>query len=255
MKKKGDEKMKMNRTVHRATEILKLLAQSPEGMTLTEIGSELGLPKASTFDIVQTLRKTHFLREMNKRYAIGFMAYEVGGAYSKGNDLHAVAQPFLAKLADELNMAGSLVTYEKGTLNYVIEHRAIGSIVSPVASSGMDFVHASASGKSLIAFMPEDRQRKALSLLTFKQFTDRTILNALDFMEELEAIRKQGYAVDDREFNELMTCVSTPIFRQDHAVATLTLSGLQLDSQAVSGVAERMMNVARDISNELRSDE
>jgi DNA-binding IclR family transcriptional regulator len=246
--------MKLNRTAYRVTEILRLLADSPEGMTLTEIGAALDLPKASAFDIVQTLRKTHFLRETNKRYAIGFMVYEVGGAYSKGKDLYAAAQPILEDLANQLNMAGSIVTYEKGTLNYVIEHRPIGSIVSPIASSGMDFVHASASGKCLIAFMSEARQRKAFSLLSFKRFTDRTIQNAIDFMEDLEKIRSRGYAVDDREFNELMTCVSTPIFRCKQAVATLTLSGLQLDPQVIPGIAERMMEKAKQISKELEND-
>ncbi|MBG0790050.1 MAG: IclR family transcriptional regulator [Desulfovibrionaceae bacterium] len=246
--------MKLNRTVHRATEILRLLADSPEGMTISEIGASLDLPKTSAFDIVQTLRKTHFLRESNKRYAIGFMAYEVGGAYSKGKDLHAAAQPILMELANQLNMAGSIVTYEKGTLNYVIEHRPIGSIVSPVASSGMDFVHASASGKCLIAFMSEARRRKAFSLLTFKRFTDRTIQNSIDFMEELQKIQSRGYAVDDREFNELMTCISTPIFRWKQAVAALTLSGLQLDPQVVPGIAVRMMKEAKRISEKLEKD-
>ncbi|MFW5489703.1 MAG: IclR family transcriptional regulator [Desulfovibrio sp.] len=247
--------MKLNRTAHRVTEILRLLAESPEGLTLTEIGNELALPKASAFDIVQTLKKTHFLRESNRRYAIGFMAQEVGEAYSKGKDLYGATQPHLAVLADALNMAGSLVTYERGTLNYVIEHRPIGSIVNPVASSGMDFVHASSSGKSLIAFMPEARQRKALSLLTFKRFTDRTILNMVDFMEELERIRTRGYAIDNREFNELMTCVSTPIFRRNQAVATLTLSDLQVDPDAVPDIAERLLETARNIAAELAKDD
>ena len=240
--------MKMNRTAHRVTEILNLLAESPDGLTLTEIGNALDLPKASAFDIVQTLKKAHFLRESSRRYAIGFMAHEVGEAYSKGKDLHGATLPHLEGLADELNMAGSLVTYERGTLNYVIQHRPIGSIVSPVASSGMDFVHASASGKSLIAFMPEQGLRKALSLLSFKRFTDRTIQNAVDFMEELALIRSRGYAIDDREFNELMTCVSTPIFRCRRAVATLTLSGLQLAPGEVPGIAERLLQTARTVS-------
>jgi len=247
--------MKLNRTAHRVTQILKLLAESSEGMTLTEIGSELGLPKTSTFDIVQTLRKTHFLRESNKRYAIGFMASEIGEAYSKGKDLCGVTQPHLMRLADALNMAGSLVIYDRGTLNYAIEHRPIGSIVSPVASSGMDFVHASASGKSLIAFMSEARQRRALSLLTFKQFTERTIGNAVDFMEELERIRDRGYAIDDREFNELMICISTPVFRRRQAVATLTLSGLQVDHDAIGGIADQLMETARNITAALAKED
>lgn len=243
--------MKLNRTTFRATEILKLLAGAPDGMTLSEIGTALDLPKTSTFDIVQTLRQTHFLRETNKRFTIGFMAHEVGEAYEQHRDLYGIAKPHLTAIADDLNMAGSLVQYEKDGLNYVIEHRPLGSIISPAASSGTDFIHASASGKALIAYMTDAKRKKALEGLKFTPFTDRTITSMEGFRKELEKVKRLGYAVDDREFNGLMTCVSTPIFSRNQAIATITLSGLQLDPQAVPGIAERVMNTARIISEEL----
>lgn len=246
--------MKLNRTTFRAMEILKLLARTPNGMTLSEIGASLDLPKASAFDIVQTLRQTHFLRETGKRFSIGFMAHEVGMAYDPHRDLYGVAKPHLIAIADELRMAGSLVQYEGEGLNYVIEHRPLGSIISPGASSGPDFIHASASGKVLLAFMTEAKRKKALSTLKFVPFTERTITSMDLFMTELEKVRRQGYAVDEREFNELMTCVSTPIFIRNQTVATITLSGLQIDPQAIGGIAERMMQTARVISCELAND-
>ncbi|MFV0348658.1 MAG: IclR family transcriptional regulator [Halodesulfovibrio sp.] len=246
--------MKLNRTTLRATEVLKLLADAPEGMTLSEIGAALDLPKASAFDIVQTLRQTHFLREANKRFSIGFMAREVGEAYDPHRDLFGIVKPHLVGLADALKMAGSLVQYEKDGLNYVFEHRPLGSIISPGASSGMDFVHASASGKVLIAFMTEAKRKKALSGMRFTRFTDRTITSMDAFVAELEKVKRLGYGVDDREFNGLMTCISTPIFSRNQAVAAITLSGLQIDPQSVSGIAERIMNTARIIANELGRD-
>ena len=243
--------MKLNRTTFRAVEILKLLAGSADGMTLSEISAALGLPKTSAFDIVQTLRKANFLHESKKRFSIGFMAHEVGAAYDQHRDLFGIAKPHLKALADEMKMAGSLVQMDEDGLDYVIQYRPIGSIVSPAASSGADYIHASASGKALLAFMTEARRKKALSKLSFAAFTDRTITDREAFAAELETVRRQGYAVDDREFNALMTCVSSPIFNRNQAVATLTLSGLQIDSQVVAGIAERIMVVGRVIAEEL----
>ena len=246
--------MKLNRTTFRAVEILKLLAASPDGMTLSEIGEALNLPKTSAFDIVRTLNKMHFLHESKKRFTIGFMAHEVGTAYDQHRDLYGLAKSHLTALADTMNMAGSLVQMDGGGLDYVIEHRPIGSIISPAASSGTDYIHASASGKVLLAFMTEGRRKKALATLNFAAFTDRTITDGETFEAEIAKVRRLGYAVDDREFNSLMTCVSAPILSRNKAVATLTLSGLQIDPLVVPGIAERIMNVSRIISDELGRD-
>ena len=113
--------MKLNRTTFRAVEILKLLAASPDGMTLSEIGEALNLPKTSAFDIVRTLNKMHFLHESKKRFTIGFMAHEVGVAYDQHRDLYGLTKSHLTALADSMNMAGSLVQMDGGGLDYVIE--------------------------------------------------------------------------------------------------------------------------------------
>lgn len=243
--------MKLNRTIFRATEILKLLAGEPEGMTLSEIGVELDLPKTSTFDIVQTLRQTHFLRETNKRFHIGFMAREIGETYAEEKEVYGLAKHHLIALVDELNMAGSLVFYQKERLDYILEHVPAGSIIAPAASNGPDFIHASASGKILIAFMTQAKQKKALASLKFIPLTDNTILDLDSFKIELENVREQGYAVDDREFNELMTCVSAPIINRQKVVAAITLSGLQISPETVTTIANKLIAVAHTISVKL----
>lgn len=239
--------MKLNRTTLRATQILKLLASNPNGMTITEIGGELEIPKTSAFDIVQTLRQTHFLRESNKRFYIGFMAQEVGDGYIQEKGVYGRTKQYLIALAQELNLAGSLVFYHKGTLDYVFEHVPAGAVIAPV-SNGIEFVHSSASGKVLIAFMSDAKQKKALAALNFTKFTNKTIRNLDAFKLELGKVKQQGYAVDDGEFNELMTCVSTPLFNQHRVVAAITLSGLQVKPEAITHIVTRLMDTAHIIS-------
>jgi len=243
--------MKINRTTYRATEILKLLANFPNGLTASEIGERLSIPKTSAFDIVQTLKYTHFLRETNKRFYIGFMAREVGESYALEKEMYGVAKQYIIDLADQLKMAGSLVIYEKGELDYVIEYTPEGVIITPSASGGKDFIHASASGKMLIASMSAAKQKKALSGLKFTSFTNRTITTIDDYKKELELTRERGYGVDDREWHELVTCVSVPVFNYKKVVAAITLSGLQLDRDAIPGIAEKLKQKSHDITSEL----
>lgn len=228
-----------------------MLAKSPHGLTVSEIGERLELPKTSAFDIVQTLKTTHFLREEANRYFIGFMANEVGLAYAREKELYGVAKKHVVELAEELKMAGSLVVYENNGLDYVLEHVPEGAIITPAATSGKNFMHASGSAKVLISYMTEARQKKALAKLTFTPFTHNTILTLESFKEELIVTKKRGYGVDKREWHELVTCVSVPIFSHKKVVAALTLSGLQIDEEAIPGLAKRIRRRSELITEEL----
>ena len=144
--------MSSNRTTQRALQILCLLAKRPDGMTLSEISLELEMPKTSAFDILQTLRQEHFLRETHKRFSIGYMAHEVGRSYQPDRDLYGIVRPELPPLGDKFGMTASLVFHEEEGLVYALEYRPANSIVSSGASSGYSFIHASASGKAIFAF-------------------------------------------------------------------------------------------------------
>lgn len=243
--------MPLSRTTLRATEILNLLAARPDGMTISEISVELRMPKTSAFDIVQTLRKQHFLREARKRFTIGYMAHEVGVAYQPDKDLYGIVRPALSPLGDEFGMTASLVFYEDDGLVYALEYRPASSIISSGASSGHGFLHASASGKVLLAFMPEPKLARALKKIHFTAITERTITSEEAFLHELEEVRKRGYALDLREFNPLQTCVSAPILQRGQALAAVTLSGLQVDESHIPFIADRLIRAARSIEGKL----
>jgi DNA-binding IclR family transcriptional regulator len=243
--------MKINRTTHRATEILKLLATSPDSLTISEIAERLGLPKTSTFDIVQTLKYAHFLRETNKRFYIGFMASEVGEAYKQDKELFGIAKPKIVALADQMKMACSLVIWEKEALDYVIEYVPEGVILTPASSGGRNFLHASASGKALIAHMSAAKQKKAFEMLSFVPFTDRTIRNLETFKEEIARTKQRGYGLDNCEWHELVTCVSVPIFSLQKVVAVLTLSGIQIDPATIKSISQKLKETSEEITQKL----
>ena len=110
--------MSSNRTTQRALQILCLLAKRPDGMTLSEISLELEMPKTSAFDILQTLRQEHFLRETHKRFSIGYMAHEVGRSYQPDRDLYDVWNSLCQRIEKSYEMellwnrGGKAWTYE-----------------------------------------------------------------------------------------------------------------------------------------------
>jgi len=123
-----------------------------------------------------------------------------------------------------------------------------------VPRGGIGFpAHSTASGKVLLAFLPEaDRQRylaEDLCPMTRATVTDKKVLAV-----ELEGVRRNGYALDNGEAISGIGCVAAPIRDQDGlVVAAVSLSGMAEEvlgdqfSEAVKDVREAAAEISRTL--------
>lgn len=72
-------------------------------------------------------------------------------------------------------------------------------------------VHASASGKLLMAFAPEQVRERFLATGPFHAFTRSTITSAEAMRRELALIRRRGHAEDHQEFLSGISCLAVPV--------------------------------------------
>lgn len=131
-------------------------------------------------------------------------------------------------------MTASLVFHEEEGLVYVLEYRPANSIVSSGASSGYSLIHASASGKSIFAYLSPAKLKKELKKLSFTALTENTITDEEAFLKELSKVKSCGYSVDRFEFNALQTSISVQIFYSGQVVTDITLSVLQVHENKIN---------------------
>jgi DNA-binding IclR family transcriptional regulator len=83
--------------IERALTLLKFLGQSKSGFSTSEISRRLGLPKSSTYMIVETLEKRGLLQKnrQNGRYSLGFKLIALSRHAIENLDLREEAKPFL----------------------------------------------------------------------------------------------------------------------------------------------------------------
>ncbi len=87
------------------------------------------------------------------------------------------------------------------------------------------YAHARASGKAILAFMPEDRIRSYLSLHRMARRTANTIIDVDRFVDHLRQVARVGFATDQEEFADGVSCVSATIFdRTEFPIGAYTLS-------------------------------
>jgi IclR family acetate operon transcriptional repressor len=74
-------------------------------------------------------------------------------------------------------------------------------------------------GKSLLAFLSNERRDESLPVLTFERATPWAISNLARFRKELSRVLQQGYAIDDQETDTGARCVAAPILDESGNVA------------------------------------
>ena len=63
-----------------------------------------------------------------------------------------------------------------------------------------------------------------------KRYTPHTITTVNDLFDELETVKKRGYAIDDSEHEKHIRCVAVPILDENNELqAALSITGLIMD--------------------------
>ncbi|MBO6815624.1 MAG: IclR family transcriptional regulator [Rhizobiaceae bacterium] len=197
----------------RTLRILEIFGTSARPMTPTEINEELGLPKQTVHRLCTTLEEEGFLvREKNGRRLQPSPRLKslASGILYNSRDQIAVRQ-VLVQIAEKVNETVNLVVPEDDGMMYLerVETDWPFRIQLPVGSH-VPF-HCTASGKAFLASLSPAARKKFVGAMKLPQLTANTFNDPEKFLEELAAISKQGYAVDNEEFMEGMVAVAVPV--------------------------------------------
>ncbi|CAM02057.1 IclR family transcriptional regulator [Saccharopolyspora erythraea NRRL 2338] len=217
-----------NKSVSKAVRLLRELAAQPRtGATVTTLAKATGLSRPTAFRLLYSLEQAGLVDRIDTNYVLGWELARLGRRADPYTGLVAHAQPVLQELADEFNESVTLsVPNSHDGLDLVAE--AAGSHVVGIVSRNMVGeqypMHASSTGKVLLAEQPPDKLRAMLPE-KLEAFTPYTITDRTALIKELEQVREQGFAIIDNELENELLSLSRPI--RDSAgtlVAILTLN-------------------------------
>jgi DNA-binding IclR family transcriptional regulator len=232
--------------------ILEALQGSSAGLGLKAICDITGIHKSTAHRFLKHLeRERYLIRTEAGAYLIGPRLSQMSARGNQGATLQAVARPILWELWKSTQETVNLAVLDQGTVLYVdvIESPHEFRLSSRVGTRRS--LHVTALGKALAAFLPPEVRDNVLSTITFQPATSKTIMNLLQFRQDLEKIRRQGFAVDDEEAVQGARCVSAPILNSDREpIAAVSVSGpvTRVSPDQVGVLAEAVCDAARSIS-------
>lgn len=240
--------------VTRAAAILRLLARSETPLPLKTIAERLDLVPSTALHILRALLAEQLLRfdSDTRRYTLGVGLLPLARAALEHTNFPDLARPKL----DELSRKHQVTTIatEVPDLNQMIVV-AMASAPGPVrlhVDIGSRFpalIHA--VGRCVAAFSgrpwPEIEQR-------FKKLRWENGPNFKTWREEVEATRRDGYNIDDRNYFEGMTLVATPVLNArgtiTHTLAAVGISTRLTHARAVA-LARDMRAASQQLTAEL----
>jgi len=242
----------------RALLVLEVLARHPVGLSRNELATQTACSPTMIYRICMTLTHGGFLlrNEETGVYRLSRKLLDLGCRGSDEYSLAAIAWPEMVSLRDATgmtNMVGCLYHDEEGVVLEVAESCNQMRFVVERGFRTNDF-HTGAGWKSILAFLPPDRLHAIVKRMTFKRFTEQTLVTPKAFLAELEEVRRKGYALDRQEATVGIHCVAAPIFnRKGEAIGTINMSGFtdQLPKKDFNKYGIQVKDAANRISRKL----
>lgn len=233
--------IKTIQSVQRAIDIMNCVGDAGRKITLNEISSKLELNINTTRGLVQTLLVNGFLSKDVEQgsYTLGYefltkskLVYQL-----QVQRIRDIAISDMERISEKYGVSCWLQTsFYRGI--YTVEIlEAPGSHYSYAPKSGANLpLHASASGKLRIAYMPEPERKKILDSIQLEPLTEYTITDREKFADVIERVYSQGYATELEETDIGISSAGAPFFD-----VRGTLSGT-LSVAASSVKLNRIMN-------------
>ena len=243
-------------SVSRALDILESLGQAENGMRLTALGQQLKLPPSTVHRLLNTLHSKGYVQQEESTgiYYLSTRILRLQANISTRMHLVERAIPYLNRLAQESQVSAHLAVLNDLNVVY-LETRCVGVYLPFYAAPGrMAPAYCTGLGKVLLANLDDEDQCSRIARMEFQQWTATTLADADALTTHLQHVQRQGYAIDQGEFNPETRCVAAPIRNQhNQTIAAISVGGANIGEkeQWIEKFTPIVVASAQEISRQL----
>jgi DNA-binding IclR family transcriptional regulator len=198
-----------------------------DGGNISEIADELGLANSTVHRHVRTLEDLAYLVNESGEYHIGLKFLGMGVYARHRKSAYKMVKPKIQELAEQTKETVQFVVEEHGDVIYV--HRELGErgVKTPKSGVGKRIeLHSAAAGKALLAQFPDEQVDRIIEMKGLPELTENTITDRDKLFENLESIRKRGYAFNREENTLGVNAVGAAATdQQANPVGAISISG------------------------------
>ena len=216
---KRAQAVEKNQLVLKAFIVLNCFKSSDEWVTGGELSRRANLPQASGYRLIHTLERIGaVIRGPQGRFRPGMLLVALSRKVEIGELLRKSSEKIVCELAKTFNLTVHIGILEEGMVTYVSKASTPGAFPINTRVGAQLEAYSSALGKVLLASLSREQLDSIILDGDLVPLTEHTITNPTELRAELNKVRKQRFAMDDRESNMETICISVPIVDIDGRV-------------------------------------
>lgn len=228
-------------SVVHACEVLKLLSQNNQGITMQDINEQMDLPRTTLFRLLRTLSAEKMVDKRDRKYFCGTSLMQMGFSMIHSNRMHQIAIPHVQRLALKTGYTAHLAVPHNGSVLIVEVYDSPNSLMVSKRPGVQAQMHCTATGKVFLAHLYYDNLALLMNEHPMEKRTKYTITDLDTLRKELERVEALGYAVDELEYNIDVRCLAVPV-RDNRGIV---VAALGVTAPAVTFAKSQINNVAK----------
>ncbi len=212
--------------LERAHSIIRMIAEEPNNLKLSDLCRRLDISKSSMFSLLKTMEALDWItRSSSDAYSLGMHYGLMGNAYFQQYDLINAFRkeaPTYMKLINESIQLARL----EGSDTFYLAKEAAPSPVQMVSGPGTRIpAYATGLGKMLLSELAVTQLERMYPHDVLASLTSFTLRTKAELLSQLSKIRQQGYALDLQEGVMGFNCIAAPIYHPNgHLSAAVSYS-------------------------------
>lgn len=200
-------------SVHKALDILDLLAEHAEGLGVSQVAGRLGTSPATAYSALSTLLSRGYVEQDRERgkYRLGPKIFTLAQRMTSETNLRHTALPVLAELSARTGETAVLSVVRQRQVWYLVRVQSDRPLNVQLGRESNPLFHSHGQGKVLLAHMSREEVEVILRRTGLPKVGPNTITDPEDLQNELAKVRREGIAYNREESNEGVFGLGAPV--------------------------------------------
>lgn len=257
MASKSPASQYFNPTVAGTCEILERLASRTVPTSVTDLAESTRLTRGTALRVMRTLAEVGIARDVGgAKYVSGPRLMSLGLRLNSTSNLAEIVRPYLDQLTEVTGETShfAIAARDKSLIVAICDCSNALRVASRAGTEA--WIHAAATGKAILASMPEEVRREVCDRLHYEQLTPNTFMSSQVLIKHLKRVNRQGFAVDDEEYFLGVRCLAAPVFlnTNDRSVGAIgiTSATARFTRERIPEFAEVVQAIAAELSRDFQ---
>jgi DNA-binding IclR family transcriptional regulator len=213
--------------IARMMHLLDTLAARGTPVNLKQLAQETGLHPSTAHRILGVMVESRLVDRIEPgTYRLGIRLLELGNLVKSRISIRQEALPYMQGLQQQLGETVNLSVRHEDEVVYVERTAGSNSMMRVVQIIGARApLHITAVGKIFLADDGPEPAALYAKRTGLPRYTEHTLTHPDLLAQELEAVRRQGYAIDNEEAEKGVSCIGAGIYNDENRlVAGLSVS-------------------------------